>query len=136
MKTTEVMVDDWLLKDTTPIQIDSGDLYLGRVIYYRPIPLTPEILEKNGFYFGYTSNEEDIAHSTIAQLSEEDKGWVWDEGDGSIKIIFPTESDGGFVELDDQSFNRHLSFLFSDNLYVHELQHILKLCGIDKEIVV
>lgn len=100
----------------------------------RPIPLTTEILEKNGFYYGYTSNEEDLASSTIAQLSEEDKGWVWDEGDGSVKVIFPNESDGGEIQICDQSFDRSMSFVFAENIMLHELQNLLTICRIKKEI--
>ena len=92
-------------------------------------------MEKNGFYYGYTSREEDAASNTITSLSETDKGWCWDEGNGAIKVIFPNEADGGLVELDDQGFNRYLSFVFCDNLYVHELQHALRLCNIEKEII-
>ena len=100
-----------------------------------PIPLTKDILEKSSFYFGYTSDEEDLASNTIAQLSEEDKGWVLDEGDGSIKVILPNESDGGMIIIDDQSFDRRLSLVYNNEVYVHELQHLLKLVGINKEII-
>lgn len=100
-----------------------------------PIPLTPEILEKNGFYYGYTSNEEDLASNTIAQLSEDDKGWCWDEGDGVIKVIFPNEADGGLIFLDDQSFDRHFKMVFCETIFLHELQHALRLCRIEKEII-
>lgn len=99
-----------------------------------PIPLTQEILERNGFYYGYTSNEEDLASSTIAQLSEEDKGWVWDEGAGSVKVIFPNESDGGQIQICDQSFDRDINFTFVENIMLHELQNTMRLCKIEKEI--
>ena len=101
----------------------------------KPIPLTPEILEKNGFYWGYTSDEYDIASNTIASLDEDDKGWVWDEGDGAVKIQLPTNSDGGVIVVDDQSFDRFLTLHFCNDIYVHELQHIFKLCKINKEII-
>lgn len=97
----------------------------------RPIPLTQEILEKNGFIWGYTSKEED-AMSQIGVLAEE--GLVYDEGAGSIKIIFPNESDGGVIVLSDQNFDRDITFIFVNIIYLHELQHALKLCGIEKEI--
>lgn len=100
-----------------------------------PIPLTPEILEKNEFYYGYTSYEEDLASNTIAQLSENNKGWCWDEGAGAIKVIFPNEADGGLLSLDDQSFDRHLEMVFGGIIFVHELQHVLRLCRIKKEII-
>ena len=144
MKAEELMRFDWvhLVDDNTPRQVDwirRGEvgLFWNKTVtppYLEPIPLTPEILEKNGFHFGYTSDEEDMAFNTIAQLSEKDKGWVWDEGDGSIKVIFPNESDGGLIIIDDQSFDKHLTLVFSEDIHIHKFQHTLRLCGIEKEI--
>ena len=118
-----------------PVNSEDGFTYGVWVEYLEPIPLTPEILEKNGFYYGYTSNEEDLASNTIVQLSEDDKGWCWDEGCGAIKVIFPNEADGGMLVIDDQSFDRHLEFVYSATIYVHELQHAMRLLGIEKEII-
>ena len=98
-----------------------------------PIPLTPEILEKNEFNFGNTASEEDFCCSTGCLLPEE--GWCYDEGAGEIKIIFPNESDGGLLRLDDQNADRHLELIFCNPLMVHQLQQALRLCGIDKEII-
>lgn len=97
-----------------------------------PIPLTPEILEKNGFYFGNTASEEDFCGAVGCGYP--DSGWCFDEGAGEIKIIFPNETDGGLIRLDDQSGDRHLELVFVEPIMVHELQHCLKLVGIDKEI--
>ena len=145
MKANELMIGDWVyrpdcydqvkeIKHDGVIGIDS---IRGLITFseLEPIPLTPEILEKNGFYYGYTSNEYDIASNTIAQLDPEDKGWVWDDGDGSVKVIFPNEADGGMMAIDDQSFDRHLDLVFCECIFVHELQHALRLCNIDKEIM-
>ena len=115
------------------VWLEHGKTYVP-IEYIEPVPLTTEILEKNGFYYGYTSNEEDLASSTIAQLSEDDKGWCWDEGDGAIKVIFPNETDGGLLILDDQSFDRHLVMGFGETIFLHELQNALRLCEIKKEI--
>lgn len=115
------------------VWLEHGRTYVP-IEFIEPIPLTTEILEKNGFYYGYTSNEEDLASSTIAQLSEDDKGWCWDEGDGAIKVIFPNETDGGLLILDDQSFDRHLVMGFGETIFLHELQNALRLCVIKKEI--
>lgn len=97
------------------------------------IPLTPEILEKNGFDWGYTASEEEFCSATGCGYPEE-KGWCFDEGAGEIKIIFPNDTDGGLIRLDDQCVDRHLEILFLKPIYVHELQHALRLCGIEKEI--
>lgn len=98
-----------------------------------PVELTPEILEKNEFYWGNTSDEEDFASNVGCALNE--KGWVWDEGGGSVKIIFPNESDGGLIVMSDQSFDRDMTITFVKPIYVHELQHLLKFFHIDKDIV-
>ena len=74
-----------------------------------PIPLTPEILEKNGWFYNYKfdlhiPNEDGI----VLQSDYSDKhAYWWYVGDS---VIAPMD-------------------------YVHELQHALRLCGIDKEIV-
>ena len=73
-----------------------------------PIPITQEILEKNGF----VHYEEDVE-------SFHDKD-----------CVFIKQNLGGYGVCLDK--NRTLSGLLH---YVHELQHALRLCGIDKEII-
>ena len=125
MKATELMIGDWVFVPhngsathygrvcgiydsgavSNTLEKDSG---LTKASALSPIPLTREILEKNGFRY---------YHRNFAQLSEESEFalrhdkcadengvslWTY----GCIKICF-----------------------------VHELQHALKLCGIEKDIV-
>jgi len=75
-----------------------------------PIPLTEEILVKNGWDFRdrqYAIEcEEDV--QGIVELSRDKDGYYWSINWDEYQII-----------------RIH---------YVHELQHILRLCGIDKEI--
>lgn len=150
MKCFDLQIGDYVLVKPSMMPIKVAAVHHKKVGYHavthklnwvrmdllEPIPLTREILEKSGFYFGYTSGEEDLASNTIAQLSEEDKGWVWDEGDGSIKVIFPNEDFGGMIIIDDQSFDRHLSLVYNNEVYVHELQHLLRLCGVEKSLTI
>ena len=96
----------------------------------QPIILTPEILEKNGWYFGLTSDEEDAEYCLDG--CHYDRHWTYDEGAGSISLIFPNDADGGELIIDDQSFNRHINLVFCDTLHVHELQRILRLCGLNE----
>ena len=96
----------------------------------QPIPLTPEILEKIGWYFGLTSDEEDAEYCLGG--CHYDRHWTYDEGAGSISLIFPNGADGGELIIDDQSFNRHLNLVFCDTLHVHEIQHALRLCGLNE----
>ena len=58
----------------------------------------------------------------------------FNEGDGSVKIIFPNESDGGEIQICDQSFDRSMSFIFAENMMLHEFQNFLTICRIKKEI--
>ena len=94
-----------------------------------PIPITPEILEKNGWYYGLTSDEEDAEYCLGG--CHYDQHWCYDEGAGAISLIFPNDEDAGQLIVDDQCFNRHLEFIFCDTLHVHELQHALRLCGLN-----
>lgn len=131
MKPTELMVDDWVYIspwDCEPYVnkicgisyyswqgkdycdwVDCEDwdeLSLDRIT---PIPLTDEILKKNGFEY---------YHKNFASLNQDDLfklemiEWPDENGIGGIWKI-------GIIEI----------------RYVHELQHALKLCNINKNIV-
>ena len=79
-----------------------------------PIPLTPEILEKNGWKHKYYG----IYRQTIGETITID--------------IFP---EGCSVEDDRGSQNLYrLRYHLPALKFVHELQHALRLCGIEKEI--
>ncbi len=81
-----------------------------------PIPLTPEILEKNGFgYFSIGGAEkwyinDDYYDLCICEWSDS----IWVLGYDSTEMNIP-----------------RTQVIFS---YIHELQHALRLCGINKEI--
>jgi hypothetical protein len=90
----------------------------------KPIPLTPEILEKNGF--------ENIDNKyPFPTFRCDDK-----ENYLCITIGFPegdkTKRKRTFIEID--GIHIYIGHLIIN--FVHELQHTLKLCGIDKEIIV
>lgn len=76
--------------------------------YILPIPLTPEILEKNGISKTYESDEYAVY-----------------KGEGFNVTEYYTEL---------WEFERHRNRLMIKN--VHQLQHALRLAGIEKEIVV
>ena len=97
------------------------------------IQLTPEILVKNGFHFGYTANEEEMCEMVACEYPE--KGWCYGEGAGEIKVIFPNETDGGLIRIDDECYDRAIAFVFAKQVFVHQLQHAIRLAGIEKEIV-
>ena len=137
MKTTDLMIGDWVIynpnvfiedeyeptKDSYPIQIKSGeDIDLVIEDCYCPIPITPKILEKNGFK--KQDGKEWICH----KYENDDKNKVslynilWNMDEEYLEISSFTNATG--------DFNRF------GVCYVHELQHALKACGIEKEIAV
>ena len=102
--------------DYQPYQIENGediDLAcesncLGDADVYQPIPLTSEILYEN-----------------LSELPEVIR-WFWDDKkstDDEMWFIIHTNS------LDHITLDANIR-------YVHELQHIMRLCGIEKEIVI
>lgn len=140
MKPEDLMVGDWvLLWDDNPARVDcigNVEVYLSeprgqheldwRVTYehIKPIPITPEILEKNGFTY-CKSDGGFYLHTTISY------------GNWDVNVVL--------FDITDEYRNNQLHISSPDDSYiaihlmecnhVHELQHALRLCGIDKEIV-
>ena len=124
MKASELMIGDWLRtsrgiakviavdKIGLTFKIDGGDFDIDwddEEEWFNAIPLTPEILGKNGFD-KYGEN----------LIYEKDGLYM------QIKL-------GAFVRIFcgmDNSVN------FNRDFYVHTLQHALRLCGIEKEITI
>lgn len=111
MKANELMVGDWVLNrkkfsEVKPIRLTQVDFCLWKAdgIYAKdyldcdPIPLTPEILEKNGW--------------TLWEIEGEYKGVI---------SIYGREAPFGVFDGIEINF-------------VHQLQHALRLCGINKTI--
>lgn len=127
MDIKNLMVEDWVCTedDSTPRQVDwirSGEvgLFWNKIVTppnLKPILLTPEILKKNKFV-----NHHGEYYSTVEkQLA----------GDGFelMTIIFIYR----------ESKNRIQILTSTSNIetvckYVHELQHLLKFCEIEKTI--
>lgn len=126
LKVTDLMVGDWVISIGAPhkivgvrtdmlephIKTDMSDTWYEEGIedLLEPIPLTQEILEKNGLandLYGCHFKEDEYM---ALEISSEEEGIYW-----TINY-----NEYGILKLQ----------------YVHELQHALKLCGIDKEIVV
>lgn len=138
MKATELMIDDWVLHDGEPYQIRQLGIYgvnrdgedypavcvgkpkgIGLIIErneIEPIPLTPEILEQNGF---------------VKQAYD---GWLISENNGRRLIEYRTDYFDGLLRIDyaEEPFSK-ISIKLK---YVHELQQALRLCGINKEITI
>lgn len=140
MEATELMIRDWVLYEGEPYQIRQLGIYgvdrdgedypavcvgkpkgIGLIVERNeidPIPLTSEILEKNGWV--YNDEDEKFFPQT----------WV---GGG---LMLQGADDCGYCivvtsDYDDEDTN-DTPFII---LYVHELQHALRLRRIKKEII-
>ena len=139
MKAEELMIGDWV---RFPSGIDkvvdlpyiegkgicasfaaSATLFPIPVAMIEPIPLTPEILEKNGF----VKREMWLAEWYALEYNEE---WT-DNIRVKFHDQFPWPVDWGDACIVEQG--RYFSCAIH---FIHELQHALKLCGINKEIVI
>lgn len=123
MEMKDLMVGDWVmpLRESIggPCRIEAIGVYnkctLQRWNYngdvlcrdIKPIPLTPEILEKNGFVY----NESPLVQS-------------WEQFGLSLYL----GGDGYRINC-----GQNVAMVIDS---VHQLQHALKLCGIEKEIKV
>ena len=131
MKAKDLMIGDWVLIDFTPrnkyyepgiitglcseeAEIvaknqDGVPFYTDDEKKVLPIPLTAEILEKNGFDMDdYTVHFKEDEHYMLELVFEDDE----------LKWTI--------------NCNEYTIMNFE---YVHELQHALRLCGIEKEII-
>lgn len=123
MKAKELMIGDWIM--INPIsyyQVEQIRMEFGELRIYpkdtevfvteneiMPIPLTPEILEKNGF-------------------EKWDDGWcTYDQENTGIEVAWV----GTILKIGGECGNLELPAV----MYIHELQHALRLCKIEKEIV-
>lgn len=142
MKATDLMIGDWVLLDKNawiddeydrrcgvpdyqPHKIESGedlDESVNADGGALPIPLTQEILEKNGF----EKKEDDFGQELYSLLLGE---WV---------ITYMSIYGCPYLTIEDVlDYDRgHSVLILKDSVYnVHELQHALKVCKIEKEIV-
>ncbi len=134
MKANELMIGDWVrCTDPKPFRITDIETECGTPHFIvnntdrlginggnlRPIPLTGEILEKNGFkarggYWECRNNYCSIKLYIAPKIEIE--GELFDEPPILLKV-------------DGATFNLNIIVV-----YVHELQHALRLCGIEIEI--
>lgn len=126
MKANELMIGDWVTY--TMYEIDTvvkvcgiNDKHVsignGQCVFQdtlMPIHLTAEILEKNGFEW----MEKDIEYILTLGGTFEVRAEVVNDLMWNINVYY-TRADIEFYELQ----------------FVHELQHALRLCGIEKDIV-
>jgi hypothetical protein len=124
MQANEIMISDYLSYEGQIIKVASITkkkvgyhikdneyrMHYARLCECKPVFITPEILEKLGFVGKLCSNGIDY-------VSEEYK----------LRIICRTNDEGWTI------YANHFG-LDKKDVFVHELQHALRLCGIEKEI--
>ena len=143
MKSEDLMIGDWvrIIDDDTDAFFDAmvegidslANIYAtmpcDETAYpysadcAKPIPLTTEILEKNGF------EKLDFSHYHInnrALVLDADGKWDGPLSWHWVVTEMDTNAKGQRVVLD---------YYVATIEYVHELQHALRLCGIEKEIL-
>ena len=127
----DLMVGDWVMFNGKPCQVkglnsdDSAFLVGYKSPYFlidaEPIPLTPNILEKNWFVLDEVIKEYCIYNGIDNRVSlHNDKEYI-------------NSSNTWHVHIDSEDY---CTIATCELTYLHELQHILRLCEIDKEIVV
>lgn len=131
MKATELMIGDWVQvpSELNRYKMLRSTFDMDEAILYEPIPLTTEILEKNGWY-------HDKFHGSYGRQAMRIDGCYQDELPKGVDNAL------SFAQWSiDKKFMYHFLEIFmwvgSVHLkieYVHELQHALRLCGIEKEI--
>ena len=125
MRIEELSIGDWVRHtfyeenvqiaridgDSERVLAERGKLSIScHLNHFEPIPLTPEILEKNGVLF--VENFEDGEYLFACPMFSV----IWLKGRGEWKFCVPN------------------AWLYLRS--VHELQHSLRLAGIEKEIEV
>ena len=135
----DLMVGDWVAnRNGSPMQIvavDEDNAYacegneerpwiFGDDKGYEPEPiiLTPEILEKNRWNL-----------DPVLQCYTSTPLWLYGEGSINLLLQFPTKQSTGSLKIIDNQKIRNLSdFTWKDRLYIHELQHVLRLIGLNE----
>lgn len=129
MKEKDLMIGDWVLDGNAYAQVTSitcdGNIETthnehSNIELVNPIPLTPEILEKNGFT---KSTPPPGIHARCYKLDNKKDRYNLTIADYNKykRLLLDVDSE------DSECFNIKCD-------YVHELQHALRLCRINKEI--
>ena len=121
------MVGDWIMYGDKPVQVlqlTADKIYRG----FFPIPLTSEMLEKNGFKPDGSGQK---SYCLLTPFGIE--GLRYNIYVGLRQKTIEVHAAHKVLKKDNW---RKVNKLYLEvcGPYVHELQHALKLCGIDKEI--
>lgn len=124
MKANELMIGDWVLdtRTGTPLRVNPFMAEL-EVPEWQPIPLTPEILEKNGFNEPPFEMKKRVRFVVLCEEYQ-------------IRYSFNSYWFSIYKNIAVHAIGPTFICAFQERIkYVHELQHALRLCKVDKEIV-
>lgn len=110
------------IDDTIVISGKNNKPWIRSMYSIEPIPLTPEILEKNGFY----EQSEDY----MRYFKSYDENYYF--GFESISYCLDTKIAKVIKEGKQSGVQEKVELVCA---YVHQLQHALRLCGTEKQIV-
>lgn len=138
MKLTDLAILDWVLINNTPHKIQAIDSIDAEILaddelYYvgedrchsedkiEGIPITPEILDKNGFYDRNTQWYYKRFGSYVCF-------------DIAISLVYKeievSKVCGAGTDCEEEEYGS--SIVFGNDICVHTLQHTLRLCGLDE----
>ena len=134
MKATELMIGDWVGRVFDDKRIDyrqvdwirTGEIGMRyqkvwAIGCIEPIPLTTEILEKNGFYDRNTQWCYESLGSYVCF-------------DIAISLVYKeievSKVCGAGTDCEEVEYGS--SIVFGNDICVHTLQHVLRLCGLDE----
>lgn len=129
------MINDWILSPRNNSAYKVDDIIIRSLLIakdngkdidnlFDPIPLTEDILKANGFEFGLSAEQEDFCamHASCGVSAE--KSWVKEDGCASYSISWLD----GYVAVSNLKDSRY----DGKCKFVHELQHTLRLCGLNE----
>lgn len=139
MDCKDLMIGDWVVLKSNGVHpdtkiritelstdgcfVDDCDNFIGYE-ELSPIPLTEEILVKNGFEYAY--NE--------ASKMQNKQLLVANIGGHYIEVRLDKKNVAIWYDYDENESGFYSDVLLDLPRTVHQLQHLLRLCGIDKEI--
>ena len=136
MEAKDLMIGDWVLWNTYPMKV----MMIGSrmVKLYNednsieddeisPMPITIDFLEKNGF--DELMNESEVSAARFGRKPEPTGVWQYGFGRFDSVAYVPEQS---FLRI---KFMEGCQADIANIKYVHELQHALRLCGVEKEII-
>lgn len=138
MKTSELMIGDLLYLNRRPVRVDAIG-FNGSISYSEkggfggigvdklsPIPITEEILVKNGFEYAYNEASEMRNKQLL----------VANIGGHYIEVRLDKKNVAIWYDYDENGDGVYSDVLIDLPHHVHNFQHLLRLCGIEKELTI